>query len=129
MRILIPIHTVSEPNLREHWRKRANRTRNQRTATRAIVHAQLYREKIVTGKKPLIISLTRIAPRALDSDNLAGSFKAVRDGIADALGTDDGSPLLEWRYGQEKGGPRQYAVCIEITTKYYYVPNDDETTQ
>ena len=60
------------------------------------------------------ITLTRIAPRVLDTDNLASAMKAVRDGVADALGVDDGSSRLTWRYAQEKGKTREYAVRVEI---------------
>ena len=64
-----------------------------------------------------VITLTRIAPRPLDSDNLARSFKAIRDGIADALKINDGSKRLTWNYEQRKGSkPKQYAVQIEIQT-------------
>jgi hypothetical protein len=63
---------------------------------------------------PCSITLTRIAPRRLDSDNLARSLKAVRDGIADAIGVDDGDPRLEWRYAQEQGAVREYAVRVEV---------------
>jgi hypothetical protein len=60
------------------------------------------------------ITLTRIAPRVLDTDNLASGLKAVRDGVADALGVNDGSSRLTWRYAQERGKPREYAVRVEI---------------
>ncbi|MBE0568400.1 MAG: hypothetical protein IH577_01830 [Deltaproteobacteria bacterium] len=60
------------------------------------------------------VTLTRIAPRALDTDNLASGLKAIRDGVADALEIDDGSSLIEWRYAQEKGKPGEYAVRVEI---------------
>lgn len=62
---------------------------------------------------PLVITITRIAPVPLDDDNLAGSAKHVRDGIADWLGVDDGSRLLTWRYEQRRDG-RGYAVGIRI---------------
>jgi hypothetical protein len=114
MRVLLPIKTLSEANLREHWGKRARRAKKQREAARMYVRARLLCAGIILNSH-LTISLTRIAPRALDSDNLAGSLKAVRDGIADALGMNDGSPLLEWRYFQTKGRPREYAVLVEIT--------------
>ena len=61
--------------------------------------------------KSLVVTLTRIGARKLDSDNLARSMKAVRDGIADALGIDDGSDRIEWKYAQEKG---KYAVKVTI---------------
>lgn len=38
----------------------------------------------------------------LDSDNLPGAFKHVRDGMADALGIDDGDARLAWSYAQVK---------------------------
>ncbi len=62
----------------------------------------------------VVVALTRIAPRDLDTDNLASGLKAVRDGVADALGVDDGSSRIEWRYAQERGRPGEYAVRVEI---------------
>ena len=115
MRLLLPIKTVSEANLREHWGKRARRAKKQREAARTCLRARLSCDRVALVDGRLTVSLTRIAPRALDSDNLAGSFKAVRDGVADALGIDDGSPLIDWQYFQRKGQPKQYAVLIEIT--------------
>ena len=64
---------------------------------------------------PCVVTLTRIAPRALDCDNNQISMKAVRDGVADRLGVDDRDPRVTWRYGQEKPDqPRTYAVRITI---------------
>jgi hypothetical protein len=50
----------------------------------------------------------------LDDDNAQGALKNVRDGIADALGVDDRTPLVEWRYDQTRGKPREYGVRILI---------------
>lgn len=61
---------------------------------------------------PLVIRFTRVGKRKLDGDNLQGSCKALRDGVALALGIDDGDESLEWRYTQEKG--RDYAVKVEV---------------
>jgi hypothetical protein len=55
-----------------------------------------------------------VAPRALDGDNLQSAFKAVRDGVADWLGVDDGHKNLDWQYYQRKDGPKVYAVEIEV---------------
>lgn len=53
---------------------------------------------------PVDVTLTRIAPRELDDDNLAYAFKAVRDGVADALGLkNDRDPRVSWSYSQERG--------------------------
>jgi len=71
--------------------------------------------RIVLPKSgPVAITLTRIALRVLDTDNLASGLKAVRDGVADALGVNDGSSRIEWRYAQERGKPGEYAVRVEI---------------
>jgi hypothetical protein len=64
-----------------------------------------------------VVTLTRIGPRDLDSDNLAGSAKAVRDAVARWLGVDDGPRApVEWRYAQERPakGAKRYAVRITI---------------
>ena len=61
---------------------------------------------------PAHVRLTRQAPRQLDTDNLSSSFKAMRDGVADALGIDDGSGLISWCYDQQKR--KQYGVLIAV---------------
>lgn len=119
MKVLLPIRTWSEPNVRVHWAKRARRAHKQREAARMLVRAALAalppwnpaREE----KRKRTVWLTRLAPRELDSDNLAAALKAVRDGVADALGMDDGDPRLVWLYGQRRGKPGEYAVQVEIT--------------
>lgn len=54
---------------------------------------------------PYVVTLTRVAPsQGLDCDGIPSALKAVRDGVADALGTGDGpkSPVT-WRYEQRRG--------------------------
>jgi hypothetical protein len=63
---------------------------------------------------PLTITMTRIAPRGLDGDNLQAAFKAVRDGVADWMKTEDNDPLLLWRYEQRQGRPKEYGVEITV---------------
>ncbi len=65
-------------------------------------------------KLPVTITLMRISPRLLDSDNIEGAFKHIRDGIADAFGVDDSprSPVT-WRYGQRKGSPARAEISID----------------
>lgn len=50
--------------------------------------------------------------KRMDGDGLQAAMKPVRDGIADALGIDDGSDRIEWKYEQEKTG--EYAVEVKI---------------
>lgn len=62
----------------------------------------------------LVIVITRIAPRGLDSDNLEASAKGVRDGIAAGLGIDDRSPAVRYCVSQEQGAPRECRVRAEL---------------
>jgi len=115
MPITIPLpglRTPSVANLREHWARRAARTRAQRDlACYAVQGAVRYGYTL-----PLLVRIVRIMPRGtLDSDNLRMALKAVRDGIADGLGcrNDADSPDLRWCYVQERG---PQGVRIEIET-------------
>ncbi len=86
------------------------------------------KKRIIKPVKPLaiikddslFIFLTRIAPRALDFDNLVYAFKHIRDVIADTLlpglaaGRADDDKRLQWQYCQEKGRPKEYAFRISI---------------
>lgn len=112
----MPIRLVSEANQHEHWRVRAKRAKSQRAAARLIATAWTpwVHGDVRFSEGPIAVTITRVAPRALDSDNAVGSAKAVRDGIADALGVNDGSPRVEWRYGQRRGGVGEYGVDVVI---------------
>lgn len=101
----LPLHVQSEANLREHWAVSAKRKRLHRHTACALVPFH---------PLPCVVTLIRIAPRALDDDNLASGFKAIRDGIADRLGVDDRSPLVQWRYSQRQGKPKQYSAIVRI---------------
>lgn len=103
----------SKLNQRIHWAKRMKQARLER----ALAYAEVKRHAL-----PCVVQITRVAPRMLDDDNLAGSCKSVRDGIADRLGIDDRDEAVEWRYAQRKGTVREYAVEIEI----FSVPAHDE---
>lgn len=110
--LTIPMRTVSEANQREHWTKRNRRKRNHQAEV-------LYEWRVKAGthrfKLPCCVTFTRYAVQMLDSDNLAGAFKAARDMIASLLGVDD-SPTapVEWVYRQEKIKKREHRVMIEV---------------
>jgi len=114
--LVLPIRTESEANSREHWAKKHKRAQQQRWAVKAAIGGKRPELTLMLSRHvgPYKVTLTRIAQRKLDDDNLARSFKAVRDQIADQMGIDDGSDLFIWRYAQEKGKPKEYAVRIEI---------------
>lgn len=107
--IELPIRIESTLNKREHWAAKAKRVQSQRTAAHWMCQAHPSRPAL-----PVVVRLIRIAPRELDTDNLAGGFKAVRDGIADWLGIDDNDPRVGWTYAQERGEPLQYSVRVEF---------------
>lgn len=103
MRTFIPIKTVSEANRRDHWAKKAKRVKSQREA----VYLACPKAEV-----PCVVTLTRVAPRSLDSDNLQSALKATRDSVAQRLGVDDADERVEWRYAQEKG--KEFGVVVEI---------------
>lgn len=102
--IELPIRIESVANKREHWSKRAARTKQQRFAAIAVPVHPL----------PCVVTLIRVAPRALDDDNLRSGFKALRDGIADRLGVKDNDPRVRWEYDQVRGRAKQYAARVRV---------------
>lgn len=104
----LPIKIISTANARLNRFKLASMNKSQRLMTKQILRGVAF-----PPLPPLTIVLTRIGAKRLDSDNLAGGFKAVRDGVADWLGIDDGSPLLDWQYTQ-RSGSKTYSIEIEV---------------
>ena len=102
----------SEANGREHWRPKAARVKRQRLM--AWANLRTLERPAFLG--PVTISLTRIAPRELDGDNLQSGFKATRDGVADWLGVDDGDKRLTWEYHQKRGAAHYYGVEIKVSS-------------
>jgi hypothetical protein len=125
--LLLAIRTESEANLQEHHMAKARRTKLQRSVIKNRIGQVRKDFGLWDSTRAYIVTLTRIAPRSLDDDNLPRSFKAIRDGVADALGTDDSARSnLRWRYAQEKGPPKQYAVRIQIEIETQSVKGDNK---
>lgn len=61
-----------------------------------------------------VVGLTRLSPGKLDGDGLQAALKSVRDGIADALGVNDGSDAVKWVYEQRKCKRGQFGVEVSI---------------
>lgn len=97
-------------NVREHHLARARRVKSERAMVGWCLLGTLGPTPPPVGEG-LVITLVRVAPRRLDSDNAVGALKACRDAVAAWLGIDDGSPLLDWRYDQASG---QHAVRVTI---------------
>lgn len=115
--ITLDIRTVSEANNSDHWAKKSKRHRTQK------IFVKLALRKYPVSL-PCTVTLTRIAPRRLDShDNLASSFKYIADAIAEHLnpghqpGMADNHPGIDWVYKQKSGQPRTYQIRIQITER------------
>ena len=124
LEFMIPLRTKTGLNAREHWAVKAKRVKAERDATGRywLANALQYRVRcdlrLLAKYAPgLLITLTRIGPRLCDDDNLAGGLKAVRDQVAEELGTDDGpNSMLRWKYHQERG-PWGVRVRVERVTE------------
>lgn len=110
--VTIPgLRLVSEANAHTHWRLRAKRAKAQRNVVALVLRATVTRSMMLVA--PLDVTITRVAPsRGLDSDNLAGSAKHVRDQIAAELGVDDRDDRVCWRVTQVRGA---WATLIAIS--------------
>lgn len=90
-----------------HWSVRAARVKHQR-------HTVAWTLRPHTSPAlPVVITLTRIAPRQLDAhDNLPRGFKHAADQIAEWLGVKDNDQRLTWKYSQRRGKPGEYGCEV-----------------
>ncbi len=100
---------MSEYNTRDHWTVKARRIANQKWVVRS--YLLLFQKPAAVAR----VTLTRVAPRRLDDDNLRGALKAVRDAVADwlipGLAPGRADDKLEWYYEQVQGPA---AVIVEV---------------
>lgn len=114
----IPIRIVSEANLPEHWTKKHKRHKSYKDAITAIWRTS----NIPKIEPPCEITLTRVAPRSLDADNLVTSMKNPTDIVASLIipglapGRADDGHGLTFNYCQKKGATKEYALLIDIET-------------
>ena len=110
----LALRTVSEANRRGSWRAHHARTKSQRAIACGVTISETRGRQWVRTER-IVVTLTRIAPRELDTDNLASSAKGLRDGIADAINYgNDRDKRVTWVYAQTKGKPREYRVDVRI---------------
>lgn len=94
-----------------HWSKTAKRVKSEKTAAHIATTDALRGFRVPSAT----VTLTRRAPGSgLDDDNLTGSMKAFRDGVAAAIGIDDADKRVQYRYAQERVGCSGWGVRIEI---------------
>lgn len=96
MKIVLPWPDARlSPNARLHWRAKVGPKQSARIKTGWIVVTSegFYqtREWLQANEEPVPITVSFFPPdgRRRDDDNMVGSFKSYRDGIAQAFGIDD----------------------------------------
>ncbi|HLD90195.1 MAG TPA: hypothetical protein VI911_04145 [Patescibacteria group bacterium] len=112
IRIRLPLRVSSRTNARQHWSVRARRTKAERALT--ALHLAPLRHQRPDMDDGVTVELVRVAPRALDDDNVREALKAVRDEVAHWLGCDDADPRVTWTYHQRAEGVRVYAVDVTV---------------
>jgi hypothetical protein len=115
VRVVIPMRTRSKLNMdRVKWYEIAKLAKRERRETfYRMKEAHPFPLSLLDLMGPIQIRLTRTGPsQGLDGDNLQGSLKSVRDGIADWLKIDDGDPRLVFSYDQERND--RWRVIVEI---------------
>jgi hypothetical protein len=128
---ILPVCVESEQNRRDHWAQ--SKRRRDQQAAEVITAVEPYLNWVGRDAR-LRIELTRLAPRELDSDNLIGGFKRIRDVIAwvangrrmrwttihgvkqlrPAMGVDDDDPRFKWQYGQERSPAYGVRIRVEM---------------
>ena len=107
----IPLRLVPQVNARDHWSKTHRRATIEKTTTWAIGLSALRRGPDMGP--PYAVTITRVGPARMDSDNAIGAAKHVRDTIAKLLGVDDGDQdAITFGYAM-KLGPFGVDVTIE----------------
>jgi len=121
IRIELPLRTTRGLNDRMHWSRRARLTKHQRATVAMITRTHM--AKAGMSRASCIsqmdgwnatVTLTRLSAGTLDDDNLQGSLKACRDGVADALEVADNDYRVRWLYVQEKCKRGAYGIRVEI---------------
>ncbi len=120
MQLLIATHIepfkfINFDNSNAHWSKKQG--------TKHTLYFEFLLPNRIALKRiqlPCVAKIIRISPRVQDFDNYVYNCKCIRDFIADILipgkapGQADSDKRIEWRYEQEKGKPKQFAIRIEI---------------
>lgn len=98
----------------------ARRAKQRKLSREAALDAFALAGVPVGGLLPCTIWLGRVAwTKGMDRDGLEAALKAIRDGIADALGlSDDNDPRVEWApYTQRRGLKGEKAVDVIWTPR------------
>lgn len=109
--VWLPIETASALNARGSTKWRGARDARVRGKVASIVRPAF---EIARVRAPCTIVLVRVSSGSLDSDNLWGSQKKVRDAVADVLGVDDADASVTWAVDQIKAARGVRGVVVEV---------------
>ena len=102
---------VSCANRRDHWTTARRRAELQCEALRKALAGSGLENHVCP--LPVVVTWVRIGRQMLDDDNLASSFKALRDALAKWLQCDDGdTSAASWATTQRTGGEPGVEVTI-----------------
>lgn len=121
--LIVPLVGMRTPNplngSHSHWAVKSRARKHQRNWAKLEVGSHL-RAAVITA--PCRVVLTRCGPSSgLDGDGLQAALKAVRDGIADALGINDRDPCVEWLYEQR----REKTWSVEVRVRRINSPRNE----
>lgn len=104
----VPVKLESEANSHQHYWNRVARAQAQRQAwawvSKTISEAGKIDILDALKSGVLLVNIVRVERGRLDSDNLAGCAKHLRDSIAIWLGINDADPSVRWLVTQERPG-------------------------
>jgi hypothetical protein len=113
--LVVPkVHMLSESNTRGYWTKHFKRHQAQRSEFNLIVSA------LVKGVDyPVRVDLTyHSVGRMMDQGNIGAAFKHIQDGIADAIGVDDGDrKFWDWHYDEINDAPKGHVYVVVTFTR------------
>lgn len=121
IRFTIPVKTPNPGNgdqgffSRGAAMARVSLRKKQRAAAHAAALAATWTPVPEAKAWRLSVTLKRHSAGKLDDDGLRAALKSIRDGIADAIGVDDGSSAVVWSYAQAKSKRGTTFVEVEIT--------------
>lgn len=109
----LPIRTVSELNAHDRLRVRFRRKKSQQQTVALVLYSAFQRRRPAL---PVHVVMTRIGPQRMDSDNVQGALKHVRDEIARWLNIDDGDEAKATWQVEQQIGPL-HAVRVRMETR------------
>lgn len=113
--LFLPVRTVNSLNVRgrNEKRDRMRRAKEQRE----LACGQVLALPAHLRQPPLMVRLTRYGPRRMDDEGMIASLKHVRDGIAKAVGVDDGdTTAIRFDYAEQVISPPH---CFGVRIQFF----------